>query len=285
MAGWDGAGNFTLSYFCDADAALNVKISSTKMDTQFGQFATGLMNCLTRDNQVKPTVDMNWNGKKLTNLANGAAASDAATIGQLIPTNEWIAETTSVTWINATSFKVVGVDATGRWLVGRRVKSSNTAGTIYSTVSVSTYGAPDTTVTVINDSGALDSGFASPYYGILSPTNPSIPVNPAWRDTKVALGSFNTTTAVNWLAGGMFTATATGTSAKLSFSNLPSGWAGYVTLDITNGGLATSFWPAGLKWPYSGVVQALTASGRDMVTLACHDGSTVSVVGFLPSFA
>jgi hypothetical protein len=103
------------------------------------------------------------------------------------------------------------------------------------------------------------------------------------RETKVALGSITSSTAINWAAGGMFTVTAGSAGAALTHSNLPSGSVGFVTLDITNGGVATTLF-TGLKWP-GGTVQAFTVSGRDILALMCHDGAVVNVVGLLKGMA
>lgn len=105
------------------------------------------------------------------------------------------------------------------------------------------------------------------------------------REARVANGNFNASVAVDWDASGLWTGTATGASAALTFSNLPSGKVGYMTLDITNGGLssAANLLP-GVKW-IGGSPQTFTASGRDIVTLMCHDGATVNVVGFLKGMA
>lgn len=103
------------------------------------------------------------------------------------------------------------------------------------------------------------------------------------REAKVALGSITGSTAINWSAGGIFTVTAAGAGAALTHSNLPNGFVGFVTLHITNGGVATTLF-SGLKWP-GGAAQAFSASGRDILALSCHDGSTVDVVGFLKGMA
>jgi microcystin-dependent protein len=50
----------------------------------------------------------------------------------------------------------------------------NSGGTIYSTIVSSVFGAL-TTVTVINDSGVLDSGLSAVAYGLLNAANPSSP--------------------------------------------------------------------------------------------------------------
>lgn len=94
------------------------------------------------------------------------------------PTNitassEWIQGTTP-TFISATSFSVT-TDQTAIYQVGRRTKTINSGGTIYSRITASSFGGGVTTVTVKNDSGVLDSGLSSVSYGLLSATNQSIP--------------------------------------------------------------------------------------------------------------
>jgi len=88
--------------------------------------------------------------------------------------DQWVLFAGAPTFIGATSFSVVG-DQTSTFHIGRRIKTQNTAGTIYSYISNSVFGAV-TTVTVVNDSGTLDSGLSAVSYGLLSSINPSIPV-------------------------------------------------------------------------------------------------------------
>jgi hypothetical protein len=116
-------------------------------------------------------------------------------------------------------------------------------------------------------------------------------INSVWtlyeREAKLALGSVAAgTTALNW-ANGLITATITAAGAVFSHSNLPSGVVGYLVVSLTNGGVATSIaslFP-GVKWPGGAGVYSLTASGRDEITLRCHDGATVDVVGFAKGMA
>jgi len=91
-----------------------------------------------------------------------------------IAVSEWAALGITPTYIGATSFSVPG-DQTLTLEVHRRLQTVNTAGTIYSTIRSATYSAPDTTVVVFNDSGVLDAGLSSVFYGILNATNPSSP--------------------------------------------------------------------------------------------------------------
>jgi hypothetical protein len=88
---------------------------------------------------------------------------------------EWTLTSGIATYISATSFSVTGNHTTDFFPVGRRLKTVNSGGTIYSTITASVFGAV-TTVTLRNDSGSLDAGLSAVSYGILSPLNPSIPV-------------------------------------------------------------------------------------------------------------
>jgi hypothetical protein len=97
--------------------------------------------------------------------------NDPAMIGSI---DQWVAYAGAPTYISATSFSVAG-DQTSSLHAGRRVKTANTAGTRYSTITGSSFGAGLTTVTVANDSGTLDSGLSAVSYGVLSYTDPSMP--------------------------------------------------------------------------------------------------------------
>lgn len=88
--------------------------------------------------------------------------------------DQWAAGPTP-TYVSATSFTLSG-DQTSTFHVGRRLKSTNSGGTIYSTiVAVTVVIGPITTgVTVANDSGTLDSGLSAVFYSVTSALNPSI---------------------------------------------------------------------------------------------------------------
>lgn len=85
---------------------------------------------------------------------------------------EWTKETGTLVYSSATAFKVSGQDVTAIYHTGRRIKTQNTGGTVYSTVTSSSF-ATDTTVNVVNDSGTLDAGLSAAWYGITSFANRS----------------------------------------------------------------------------------------------------------------
>lgn len=103
--------------------------------------------------------------------------------------SEWVVGPTP-TFVSATSFTVAG-DQTTTFTAGRRVKTTNSGGTVYSTIASSVFGA-STTVTVVNDSGTIDSGLSVVSYGLLSAANSSIP------SVKLSSG--------NWTISNTFTA-------------------------------------------------------------------------------
>jgi len=108
-------------------------------------------------------------GVTLRTLDNMSGINDSA-----ITNDQWIVYQATPTYVSATSFTVAG-DQTQTFQVGRRLKSTNTGGTIYSTITGSVYSAPNTTVTVRNDSGTLDSGLSQVSYGVMSVLNTSLP--------------------------------------------------------------------------------------------------------------
>lgn len=89
-----------------------------------------------------------------------------------VSVDQWVAGP-APTYISATSFSLVG-DQTTAFHIGRRVKTTNSGGTVYSTISGSAFAAL-TTITVVNDSGTLDSGLSAVSYGLLSAENVSTP--------------------------------------------------------------------------------------------------------------
>lgn len=96
--------------------------------------------------------------------------------------SEWVESGFTPTYISGTSFSVGG-DQTPTLQAGRRLRTTNTSGTLYSTIVSAVYGAPNTTVTVVNDSTALDSGLSALAYGVISASDTSqVPPNRAYAE-------------------------------------------------------------------------------------------------------
>lgn len=107
-----------------------------------------------------PPTSPIWTIDNLSASASGVSTFD-----------EWVSSGITPTYVNATTFTLPG-DQTNEFAIGRRIKTSITAGTGYHTIVNSVFGAL-TTVTVVGT--ALDAGLSAVSYGILRPANRSIP--------------------------------------------------------------------------------------------------------------
>jgi hypothetical protein len=98
----------------------------------------------------------------------------------------------TATYASATSFTIAGVDVTSFYHADRRIKiTATTPGTIYGTISSSTF-STDTTVNVTWDSGNLSNeAIDNVYIGAISKTNTSIPGGVVGT-TQLADGSVTT---------------------------------------------------------------------------------------------
>jgi hypothetical protein len=109
-----------------------------------------------------PPVSPIWDVDDVTGINDASVSVD-----------QWEDSGLTPTYVSATSFTVPG-DQTSIFTNKRRLKTTVTAGTAYSTVLSAVFGAL-TTVTVVNDSTTLDSGLSSVQLGLLTPENTSIP--------------------------------------------------------------------------------------------------------------
>jgi hypothetical protein len=116
---------------------------------------------------LAPSTDTDPPVSPIATWDNLAGVNDAS-----VTVDQWVSGPTP-TYVGATQYTLAG-DQTSTFHVGRRVKTTNSGGTIYGTITVSAY-TTLTTITVVNDSGALDSGLSAVSYGLLSATNPSVP--------------------------------------------------------------------------------------------------------------
>ena len=112
---------------------------------------------------------------------NNAFRDIMADIRQFYNSAEWIeygdgAGTYTATYASSTSFTIDGVDVTTPYHAGRRVKLvASSPGTIYGTISSSSF-STNTTVNVSWDSGSLsDEAITSVHIGIISAINTATP--------------------------------------------------------------------------------------------------------------
>jgi hypothetical protein len=77
---YDGSGNFTRVHDWTADEAAGIKVRADRFDAENDDFATAFENCLTRDGQGKPTANIDWNNKQITNLADPTTLKGALNV-------------------------------------------------------------------------------------------------------------------------------------------------------------------------------------------------------------
>lgn len=97
--------------------------------------------------------------------------------------DQWVNSGVTPVFVNATQFTLAG-DQTSAFHVNRRVKLLVTAGTVYGYISASVFGAL-TTVTVVLDSGVLDSGLSSVQLGLITANNTSLRVISAMLPSQI----------------------------------------------------------------------------------------------------
>ncbi len=130
---------FSRTYRWQTDAANGIDIDAPRMDTEFDGVATGLNTCLTIDGTNPAAANLPMGGFKLTGLAVGTASTDSATFGQIaLNLSDWQPESNTVAYGSATTFTVT-TNRTAQYTPGRRLKSINTGGTVYSTVISSAF--------------------------------------------------------------------------------------------------------------------------------------------------
>lgn len=219
--------------------------------------------------------------------------------------DQWIAGP-APTYVSTTSFTLVG-DQTTEFHVGRRLKTSNTGGTVYSIITDSAYTSL-TTITVRNDSGTLDSGLSAVSYGLLTSVDNSIPAGQrhgtiSWQKgtdiasaTALVLGNDGNyfdvtgTTAITSIG-----TVAVGTTIKLHFDGaltlthnatdlvLPGG------KDITTaaGDEAEFFEYASADWRCTNYTKASgsylgTVNGAIIQTVSVYDGEVATGATIIP---
>lgn len=80
---WSGSGVFARihNWINDRDAAIN--ITASRMDAEDDNLAAGINACLAKNGENAATGNLDIGGFRLTNVANGSASTDAATVAQV----------------------------------------------------------------------------------------------------------------------------------------------------------------------------------------------------------
>ena len=169
--------NGGLLYTYEAGTSTNLATYPTYTDALAGTNANANPVVLAADGSAQVWVQASF--YKLVLKTSGGTTlytqdNVGAAFGNSYPVmTEWVADTLAPAYVGATSFTLPLTDVTGIYHAGRRIKTTNTAGTVYSTVSSSSF-STNTTVVVINDGASvLDAGLSAVSYGFLSSTTRS----------------------------------------------------------------------------------------------------------------
>ncbi len=142
--------------------------------------ATALPNPVILDSYGRAIIFLNGYYKvKLTDSSDVTiytVDNVSSEYSQTTANYQWTDQDDTLTYISTTQFSIPTNKVT-TYEVGRRIKATVTAGTIYGTITASSAGGAPviTTVTCMWDSGSLDSGLSAVALGILTITNSSFP--------------------------------------------------------------------------------------------------------------
>lgn len=197
--------------------------------------------------------------------------------------SQWTTSGVTPTYVSATQFTVPG-DKTSTFLADRRVRVAVTAGTLYGYISASAYTSL-TTVTVVMDSGALDSGLTSVDVGVLTNLNSAIPstitrnttaqtlTNKSLSDsTTYIIDEADATKKVQFQVSGV----TTGTTRVFTFPNFDGTFATLAGSEsFTNKTYNGNTWTAGSGTLTIAAGKTFTASNT--VTITGTDGASLAI--------
>lgn len=126
----------------------------------------------TAANNATADPSINWKEGQAPSTVNDSARAMMAALAVSWQNGEWQNQGDTPTYVSGTQF-TVPTNRTSVYVVGRRVRTTNTGGTVYGTISASVFTSL-TTVTITADTGALDSGLSEVDVSIINPANSSI---------------------------------------------------------------------------------------------------------------
>lgn len=232
-------------------AAGTTTLTATYTDNTLG---TPNANPIVLDSAGRYSSEIWWSGgTNFKFILKDASNNTIATWDNLVGINdvsaaaatEWTATGLTPTYVSATSFTLSG-NQTSIITANLRLKSTNTGGTIYSTVTAVSYSAGTglTTVTVVNDSGSLDSGLSAVSYGFLNSVHTSMP---PYIDSSPILQNLADATKL----------------LKISASGITTGTTRTLTAPDKNGTIATTadISTSGVNGTSRKVTASVTAAG------------------------
>jgi hypothetical protein len=157
--------------------------------------------------------------------------------------SDWVTGPTP-TFVSGTQFVLQG-DQSATFKNGRRIRTTNTAGTIYGRITSVAAAAGSTTVNTVSDSGSLDSGLSATAYGLVDPQYSSINEYTVNRDGGSVASAGNGTTNIWGVTGDSVHITGTNTIACFS----SAAYAGAKRTVIFDGALSLQSSAAFLSTP------------------------------------
>jgi hypothetical protein len=183
---------------------------------------------------------------------------------------EWVTAS-SPTFVSTTQFTVAG-DQRTTFVAGRRVKTTNTGGTIYGTITSNSFAAATTTVNVVTDTGVLDAGLSAVAYGLINPANTSIDASTVNKKATAVASAGNGTTNI-WGTAGDYVH-VTGTNAIFNFSTAP--YAG-MRRDVVFDSALTINTSATLTTPGNVII---SAAAGDVAQVRAETVSTATIISY-----
>ncbi|RKP56354.1 tail fiber domain-containing protein [Pararobbsia silviterrae] len=144
------------------------------------------------DNATAGAID--WAEGQPPSTVNDSARQMMADVAAWYAGPEWLNYGLTPTYISTTQFSVAG-NQTALYTVGRRVRTFNSGGTVYGTISASVFTSVTTVTIVPDNSGSLDSGLSEVDVGMLNPAYASLSSLPGLTLNEPANG--NSTLTVN----------------------------------------------------------------------------------------
>jgi hypothetical protein len=117
--------------------------------------------------------NIDWAPNMPPSAVNPSARQMMADVAAWYASPEWLPTGLMPTYVSTTSFTLTG-NQTAIYTVGRRVRTFNTGGTFYGTISASAFTSVTTVTLTMDGTGVLDSGLSEVDVGIMNPTNPSL---------------------------------------------------------------------------------------------------------------
>lgn len=167
--------------------------------------------------------------------------------------DEWTASGAIPLFQSTTTFTLDG-DQTTDFHIGRRIRLLDSGGFKYGYISNSVFSSPTTTVTVVLDSGALDSGLSAASLGLLRAVNSSIP--------HAKVNSTGITLTGTLTAGTVTLTTLTAGTASITGNATVTGTATIGTMNATTAAVT------GTATIGTAAITAATVSGTATITTA-----------------